>query len=99
VSLTPGLVISPASGGAAAPVTVTGAAFSATTPISLYLGLVATEPFTTGLTDADGNVVFTFAMPAEWPAGQPVPAGPLELTAVTIDGRLRASTVFSYTLP
>jgi hypothetical protein len=99
LSLTPSLIISPASGGATTPVTVTGAAFSATTSISLYLGVVATEPYTTGLTDIDGNVVIPFAQPAEWPVGQPIPAGPLEIIAVTIDGRLRASATFNYTLP
>ena len=99
LSLTPTLIISPAVGGATTPVTVTGAAFSPTTPINLYLGVVATEPYTTGLTDAGGNVVIPFSMPAEWPVGQPIPAGPMEIIAVTIDGRLRASTTFSYTLP
>jgi hypothetical protein len=78
---------------------VTGTNFSATTSISLYLGLAATEPYTTGLTNASGVFTLAFPMPAAWPIGQTIPPGPLAVTAVTIDGRLRANTTFAYTVP
>jgi hypothetical protein len=97
--LTPTLVISPVIGGATTPVTVTGSAFSATVPISLYLGIVATQPYTTSLTDASGKFAIPFPMPAEWPVGWPIPAGPLEVMAMTYDARLTATTTFTYTQP
>jgi hypothetical protein len=109
-TLTTTLSITPTTGGATTPVTITGSAFPMSSTVNIYLGTVLTQPFTStvvtqpitttpGITTTYGLVNVSFPMPAEWPSGQLIPAGPLAITAETDDKSIRATTTFTYTLP
>jgi hypothetical protein len=78
---------------------VKGTGFPVTSPISIYLGAVVTQPFTTTSVMTTGTFTKTFPMPAEWPVGEPIPPGPLPVMAVPLDQSFQVTTTFTYTVP
>lgn len=109
-TLTTTLSITPTTGGATTPITITSSAFPLSSTVNIYLGTVLTQPFTStvvtqpitttpGITTTSGIINVSFPMPAEWPIGQLIPAGPLAITAETDDKSIQATTTFTYTLP
>jgi len=101
-TLTLTLSITPTFGAATTPVTIIGSGYPITAPVSFYLGTVITQPYTTSYSTLSGTIGLTLPMPAEWPAGSPIPPGPLTITATAIQTDstwLRANTTFTYTTP
>ncbi|MEZ4717462.1 MAG: PA14 domain-containing protein [Caldilineaceae bacterium] len=96
--------VSPRSGGAGTPVTVSGGGFPANATVGIYLAGVAREAamatspnaYATGQTDGNGNYSITFNMPGNWPDSSPIQAGRLAVVAATADFSSQASTTFEF---
>jgi hypothetical protein len=102
----PSINLSPASGGAGTPVTVSGGGFPANLPVGVYLGVFgdqigrgSAQRYATGVTDGDGNYRMTLTMPATWPDGSPVAQDRLIVMVASDDFSVQVSDVFNYLLP
>ncbi len=103
----PAASISPESGSANTPATVTISGFPANAQVDLYLaGLVRAsataerpQSYATATTDANGNATLTFVLPTNWPSGEPILTGDLVVLVATQDFGARANTTFAYTPP
>ena len=82
-------------------VEVVGSGFAQGTRLFVYLtmpdGARMPESIATAEADDGGQVNLTFAMPATWPDGTPVVAGPVTLMVATEDGAIELSTQLEYT--
>jgi hypothetical protein len=97
---TPTLHIEPATGSANTRVTLSATGFPPHTQVSIYLGPPDADalpnPYGEAITDGEGSLKTTVAMPARWPDGRPIGAGILVLLAATNDYSVKAMADFEY---
>ncbi len=96
----PTLIAEPAAGGPDTLVALKGSGFPANTRVTVHLGPpnVGATPNSYGeaLTDAQGNVMMTFKMPAAWPDGTPITEPKLIIVALVGQGEVKAMAEFGY---
>lgn len=101
----PVVTVSPTTGGAGAQVTVSGSGFPANTTVNVHLAALAAAAaaeaatptaYATTTTDANGAYRVTFALPATWPDGAPIPNGRLIVVVATEGFMAQASAPFAY---
>lgn len=97
--------LTPLTGGANTPVTVSGSGFPANTNVYVYLGAFdgAIDPgenpehYAILTTDETGNYSGVLTMPRSWPTGEVIEAGPVIVLVATNDFSTQASATFTYT--
>lgn len=97
--------LTPATGGPNTQVVITGSGFPANSSVYVYLGAFdgAIDPndnpehYVILPTDAAGEYSGVLAIPATWPNGDAIPAGPLIVLVATNDFSVQASATFTYT--
>lgn len=96
----PEITLTPTSGGAGTPVTVTSVGFPVGSRVQLKLGPpeggYGPQAYGEGIADSNGSVTVNFAMPDNWPDGSRVKEEQLEVVAITEDGAVRATSGFDY---
>lgn len=96
--------IAPATGGPNTQVTVSGSGFPANTSVYVYLGAFdgALDPsanpehYVILPTDAAGAYSGVLTIPAAWPNGNAIAAGPIIVLVATNDFSVQASAAFTY---
>jgi hypothetical protein len=97
--------LAPATGGPNTQVALTGSGFPANSSVYVYLGAFdgAIDPndnpehFVILPTNVDGEYNGVLTIPATWPTGEVIPAGPLIVLVATNDFSVQASATFTYT--
>ncbi len=96
----PTLIAEPAEGGPDTLVTLKGSGFPANTRVTVHLGPpnVGATPNSYGeaLTDAQGDLMMTFKMPAAWPDGTAITEPKLIIGAPVGQGEVKAMAEFTY---
>ena len=97
--------LTPNTGGPNTQVVIIGGGFPASSSVYVYLGAFdgAIDPndnpehFVILPTNADGEYNGVLTIPATWPTGEAIPAGPLIVLVATNDFSVQASATFTYT--
>ena len=100
----PSLDVEPSSGGAQTQVTVGGSGFPANTAVNLYLGTLdgqhggagGGQVYASTVSDRNGNYTLAFAMPSQWPNGDPIRTGRIVVLVANSDFSVQVSGTFSY---
>lgn len=101
----PSVNVRPAAGGPGTNVTVNGGGFPANVTVNVHLGALvgvqssATDPetYASTTTDRTGSYSVQFALPTNWPGGDPITTGQLLVLVATEDFSAQASTTLNYT--
>lgn len=97
--------LTPATGGVNTQVVISGSGFPTNTSVYVYLGAFdgALDPndnpehYVILPTNATGEYSGVLTIPATWPTGETIPAGPLIVLVATNDFSVQASATFTYT--
>lgn len=96
----PTLTAEPAAGGPDTLVTLKGSGFPANARVTVHLGppKVGATPNSYGeaKTDAAGNVMIMFRMPAAWPDGRAITEPKVMIVALVGQGEVKALAEFNY---